>query len=395
MFSNYSTSIYFVAQLLVLLSYCSNGSNGADKIIRVALNKDTTYESGIANQPVTTYYTTILVGTPPKPFKVLLDVNAKESWLPHYLKLGIVYNRLHYSTGYNKKDSKSSVKEDKEYSIEYQKCYLTGKAYEDIVEFGNVTESFKTVSLRQRFLAISSASNDRFSKLNIDGVISLSSVVLSDTGTRSILVNLNQQGLINDLKFSFYFDTNPDTNYGGEITFGGLNPNKYLGNIYYHHLMNFDNDKWELKLQHVLLGSQLVSCHQKNCSAILSTGLNDLYGPLDDVRNIMNLLNVAKPINKLKKGDEAHDELYEIDCLRVVDLPNLTFNIDGMSYVVTPSMYVKKHVEGLVFKTSTCYVSILSSRSNSQWILGTNFLSSYYTVFDLNRRQVGISAKSR
>lgn len=375
------------------------------KTINVGLTKTTVMEAGPVGQPVTAYQLNLDIGTPGKQFSMLLDVNGKETWVPHNLALGgIIYHRLHYSKGYSKKASSSSVKEDKEFTINCLGCQLTGKPYEDTVRLVNASSdsglSNSKLKVRQRFLAISSASNGLLSAYPNDGVLSLNPAFISDIGSRSFLANLQNQQLIDDLKFSLLLNSNLEDSDGGELTFGGLNPARYFGNIYYHNLAN-NYERWETNLQNVMLGGQVVSCHQKGCTAVLSTGVNEIYGPPEDILRIMNLLNVGKAAKNVKldnstnNGETNQLDLYEIECLRVADLPIITIHIDGMAYTIPPAMYIKKKVDGMIFKTSTCYVTIFSNKTPNQWILGTNFLANYYTVFDMNKRQIGFAARKR
>lgn len=387
-----SIEIYFRLAFLVLAILNQSRPNLANRTIQIKLHKSTSEQGGILGQHVTSYYTNVNIGTPQKPFKLLIDTNANENWLPHYLKLGIIYSRLHYKNGYCKKDSKTGKKEEKLFTFEYQKCELSGKAYEDIFEFIGVNEgsSYNNVSFRQRFLAISSASNDRFSSLEIDGVLSLAPAVMSDSGTQSVLLNLRDTKLIDELKFSIALDTVDEKSEGGEIILGGTDQTKYIGNICYHPMISL-HKRWELNLQSVMLGGEVVSCYNLGCKTTLSTGVNDFYGPREDVLRIMNLLGV---VNNQKDNNElVEDKLFEIDCLKVINLPNLSFNIDGKPYVVSPSSYIKKKVDGLIFKSSTCYVAILPSDSINHWILGSNFMSNFYTIFDLNQRQIGFATR--
>ena len=356
-------------------------------LVRVALGKVTTMQAGDLGQPISSYFANIGVGTPPKSFKFLVDINAREIWLPHYMKLGVIFNRLNYKAGYCKKDSSSGAKEVQTYTIEYRACELSGKAYRDVFEFENVTESLKSVRFEQRFLAISSASNDRIGRLGIDGVISLNPWPISETGSDLITVGMSRAGLTSELKFSLLLDPNPDSSYGGELALGAVDASKFVGSLRYH--KGIGQHQWELNLQSVMLGGNVVSCLEGNCSAVLATSHNDIYGPASDVQQVLKLLGFAQVDTEGLK----EDRLYEIDCLKVASLPPLTFIIDGAYYVIHPLSYIKKKVDGVVFKSSTCYVSILSNGSKNRWDLGTNFVSNYYTVFDVNLRQVAFGVR--
>lgn len=365
------------------------------KSVTLQLNKEHLNGIAHAGRPITNYYLNVNVGTPGKPYKMLFDIDSSETWIPHSLTFSVIFKRLHYNIGYSKKESSTSVKENQEYSIDYQGCILTGKAYEDHFKFENnlITEN-NNLSIRQRFLAISSASNGLLGDYASDGVIGISPATLSELGSRSVLVGLHENRLIDDLKFSLYLDANLNSSYGGEVTFGSINSSNYFTiheSIQLHNLTNLHN-KWALNLNNVMLGGQVIPCNQLECMAILSTGVNEIYGPLEDVLNIMTSLNVStfnRPMD-----DQIYYYNHEIDCLKIVNLPPITFNIDGILYSVPPEMYLKKNEDGLFTKTTTCYVAIFPHKlANNQWILGTNYLSNYYTVFDFNKRQVGFASK--
>lgn len=376
----------------------SGQPRGAERLVRLSIGKTTSMQAGELGQPVTSYYAQATLGTPPKPFKLLIDINARELWVPHYLKLGIVYSRLNYRDGYSKKGSSTSVKEqDEVYNIEYMGCELSGKAYRDVLEFQNVSESLQAVKYEQRFLAISSASNDKFTRHEgVDGVLALSPWPISETGSDMTPVSLQRARLTGKLKFALLLDNDLATSHGGELTFGGANPTSYLGEIRYHQAVS--QHLWELSLNSVMLGSHLIGDCQARarggdraaCTALLSTARNDIAGPTKAIQSIHRLLNVAGVQDEIEfKGNSLH----EIDCLRVATAPMLTFIIDGAYYVLPPTSYIRKKVEGLIFKSETCYVALLANGSDNKWELGTNFLTNYYSVFDQETHQVGLGVR--
>lgn len=389
-----SSSVIFLYLLVQVLSGDQQSTNqvqAAARLIRLPLQRSTTQGVGEFSQPLINYYTPIGIGTPPKPFNVQFDISLSELIVPHYS--WNPFNRnLHYSNGFQCKVSSTCVKDDRSVSASYQNCKLTGKKYEDIFSFIDArqnstipvtNQTHKPFSWKQNFLAISSASDGRFSSLPVDAFFGLSPANQSPNSVTNILLNLHQAGQIDNIQFSFWFNPVLDSVHGGELILGGVDPTRYQGQIYWHHLPSLSFNEWSMNLQYVSLGNQIVSCSGQQCKAVLSTGYSDIYGPAEDVKRIYNLLNTSHQ----SSGMEL------IDCRRIPNLPILTFNIDGIPYALLPSNYIRKTLDGVIFKSETCYVAILPSSGDSkQWILGTNFLGAYYAIFDLTYRQIGFAA---
>jgi len=374
--------------LLLIVANSISESDAVARLIRVPLLRGTTQSAGQLGQPVISYYAPVSIGTPPKVFNVEFDVDFNELFVPHY-EWNPFKTNLHYGKGFQCKVSSSCVKDKNSLTIEYQHCKLSGKLYEDVITFNNAYGNLLgpnvnvsvPVSMRQSFLAAADASDARFKDLPIDGVFGLGPLAKSSTKITNLLVNLHENKLIDNLQFSFWFNPVLDSIQGGELVLGGIDTQRYQGKIYWHHLSAVSG-QWTLGLQYVSLGNQVVGCYGHSCQAMLSTGLTDLYGPRDDVMKIYALLNSSRQ----KSGLEL------IDCRRISSLPIITFTIDGIPYPLLPTNYIRKTVDGAIFKSETCYVAILPSDSHrNEWILGTNFLGTYYSMFDMTYRQVGFA----
>lgn len=124
------------------------------------------------------------------------------------------------------------------------------------------------------------------------------------------------------------------------------------------------------------------SGHSDECQVIISTALNDIYGPRDEVKRLYNSLNVIEDKNSLSL----------IDCRRVGRLSSIKFTVDDVDYDVQSSDYILRLPTEKIFKNETCYLSILPADNYHprQWILGTNFLLNSYYMFDMDNRRVGI-----
>lgn len=400
-----STMACKILALLFVISIASD-CDAAARTLKIPLTRSTVQQAGEFGQPVINYYTTVAIGTPEKRFKIQFDVNYNELFVPHY-EWTLFRPYLHYSSGFQCKVSSSCVKTDLSLTTTYQNCKLTGKPYEDYIRFEKAlplgpqatstqsigqqaqqNSSVETKRFRQNFLAIGDASDGRFKDLEVDGYFGLSPAQQSPNGVLSLLLNLHKADLIDSFQFSFWFNPVLDNDQGGELVIGGIDPSRYNGQIYWHTLNPLPHDQWTLNLQYVTLGQQTISldCSKTSpCQVVLSTGVSDIYGPRDEVNKLYNLLNIIQPSKK---------SLPLLDCRRIPQLPTINFMIDGIAYTLLPSNYVRKTVDGTYFKSETCYVAVLPSDNfhPRQWTLGTNFLGAYYSVFDMNFRQVGFAS---
>lgn len=391
------TPILCIAILVASVAILPTPRQAAARTIKIPLIRGTTQGAGTLGQPVISYYSPVNIGTPAKVFNVQFDVGFNDLFVPHYTWSPFKIN-LHYGKGYQCKVSSTCVKSPNELSVEYQHCKLTGKRYEDLLTLqtaygsaaslnnqssASVGPSAYPTSMRQSFLAIADASDARFKQLPVDGFFGLGPLSQSGSGTVNILANLQVNRLIDNLQFSMWLNPLLDSKQGGELVLGGVDESRYQGQIYWHHLSAV-HSQWVLNLQYISLGNQIVGCNGQQCQAVLSSAVNEVYGPRVDVQRIYSILNTSHQSSGLEL----------IDCRRILNLPILTFSVDGIPYSMLPSNYVRKTTDGVIFKSETCYVAILptDSSNSKQWTLGTNFLGAYYSIYDMTYRQVGFAS---
>lgn len=386
--------ISIVSILVLTIVVSPTPSQAAVRTVKVALIGATTRDAGALGQPVTTYHAPVRIGTPGKVFDIQFDVGFNEHFVPHYKPNPFKIN-LHYDKGYQCNDSSSCVENPNELSIDYQHCKLTGKSYQDIFTLENgeritlgptngslASSSAKPVSTRQTFFAITEASDARFRKLPVDGFFGLGPMAHSGSGAVNILSRLKEDNHIDNAQFSMRFNSD----HAGELIFGGADESSYQGEISWHYqkILTAVQKQWSLNLHYVSLGNQIVSCSGQQCQALLSSTINEFYGPLVDVQKIYSMLSTTHQASGLEL----------IDCRRIPDLPNLTFTVGEVPYSLPPSSYIRKTTDGIMFGNETCYVAILptDSANSKQWVLGTNFLSAYYSIFDIASLRIGFAS---
>lgn len=378
--------------------------------------------------PQVSYFGAVGVGTPAKMFNVVFDTGSSEIWVP-YSNWFPFANNLHYSDGYKCGDSKTCSPSKREFTIDYRGTKLRGETYDDVFTIYEDMQKddaqymvARHFNFPQNFMAIEEASDEQFRYKPYDGVIGLAPVAQSGSGTRSFLLSYqqehqrrqydpqfnpqqvqqqndqhmnapssiadpngasyyrqpngyNQQVQTPHLVFAFWFNPNQNSRHGGELVIGGVDENRFVGDIFFHRLSSYFD--WQLPLSQVMLGAEVISC-STGCQAILDTGANSLVGPRDDVASIRD---------SLQAQHDSDSDLWLVDCARMNGYPTITFRIEETPYTLYPQHYIKmfKFRESIV-----CHLGV-KPWDRPNWLLGTTFISGYYTVFDFAARRVGFA----
>lgn len=375
--------------------------------IRIALTRNiSNLNSYKMSAPDISYFGAVGVGSNKKMFNVVFDTGSSETWLPYYNWFPLA-NNLHYSDGYSCKDSSTCTGTQREFTVDYRNTRLTGDTYEDMFTLFEDMQKDDAILLvapsltfRHNFLGIDDASDEQFRYKPYDGVIGLAPVTQSPSGTRNLLLSaqqeqerrtgfnsqsssLHEQGHYNrqtnshgsQLIFAFWFNPNQNSRHGGELMIGGVDENRFSGDIYFHRVISWFD--WQLPLTYVMIGGSVISC-QNGCTVRLDTGANSLVGPREDVQQIYA---------DLQAQHEPDSNLWLVECARVDQYPTLTVKIEDTPYLILPRHYIKM----FRFKDNiVCYLAI-KPWDNEGWLFGTTFIGAYYSVFDFANRRVGFA----
>lgn len=367
--------------------------------------------------PEVSYFGAIGVGTPAKMFNVVFDTGSSETWLPEYTWNPFA-NNLHYSEGYKCGDSRTCQALKREFNLVYRGTKLEGETYADMFTiYQDMQKDDATVlvapslSFNQNLLAIDEAEDEQFRWKPYDGVVGLAPVPQSGSGTRNILLSMQQEhqrrmssgdnsvynsnghetgpssvvdnnglgGRYNNqyvqLMFGFWFNPNQNSRHGGELMLGGADENRFSGDVFFHKISSWF--EWQLLLNNVMLGGQVISC-QGGCTAVFDTGANSLVGPSQDVETIYS---------ELQAQHNREANLWVVDCDRIDQYPVIVFRMDNSPYTLYPRHYIK------MFRFRDQVVCHLAIKPWSQqgWLLGTSFIGAYYTVFDFTGRRIGFA----
>ncbi|KAA8515528.1 hypothetical protein F0562_018861 [Nyssa sinensis] len=167
------------------------------------------------------YFGEIGVGTPPQKFTVIFDTGSSNMWVPSakcYFSVP-----CYFHSKYKSSQSSSYKKNGKSADIHYGTGAISGFFSQDNVIVGDL------VVKNQEFIEATKEPGLTFLMAKFDGILGLGFREISVGNAVPVWYNMVKQGLIKEPVFSFWLNRNAEENEGGEIVFGGVDPNHFKG----------------------------------------------------------------------------------------------------------------------------------------------------------------------
>lgn len=360
-YSEYGTDIQDLNELGQMLKY-KYGGPGATEPTPEALK----------NYMDAQYYGEIGIGTPPQMFTVVFDTGSSNLWVPsvhcHLMDIACL---LHHK--YDSAKSSTYVKNGTDFAIHYGTGSLSGFLSQDIVTIGNLKIK------EQLFGEATHQPGITFIAAKFDGILGLAYDKISVKNVKPVFDNVIEQKLVDQNVFSFYLNRDPGATPGGELLFGGIDPQYYTGELNWVNVTR--KAYWQIQMDKVDVGNGLTVC-KDGCAAIVDTGTSLITGPTDEVKQLQKAIG-AKPIIKGQ---------YMVDCDKMSSMPTVNLVLGGTAYPLTPDQYVLKvTVQGETLCMSGFSGLDVPPPGGPLWILGDVFIGSYYTVFNRDYDSVGFA----
>ncbi|CAM8986929.1 unnamed protein product [Rhodiola kirilowii] len=229
------------------------------------------------------YFGEIGIGTPPQKFTVIFDTGSSNLWVPSSKCYFSVACYLH--SKYKSSRSTTYKKNGKEASIQYGTGAISGFFSEDYVTIGDL------VVKDQEFIEATKEPSLTFLVAKFDGILGLGFQEISVGNAVPVWYNMVNQGLVNDPIFSFWFNRNADGEEGGEIVFGGVDPNHFVGEHTYVPVTQ--KGYWQFDMGDVLIGGKTTGFCANGCAAIADSGTSLLVGPTSIITEVNHAIGAS------------------------------------------------------------------------------------------------------
>lgn len=308
----------------------------------------------------------MVVGTPPQPMSVMVDVSDRLSYVPS-VNCSDPFCLDHRS--YDSSASSTYEEDGTRFEMPYGQN-VSGVLSKDAVGLAGVTVQ------GQVFGEATDVWNTWSLKSPNDGMLGLGFGASKPARVASLLDNMADQGLIAERLVGLWLGRNSS---GGELTLGGLNDDRRSGDLAWASTL-LNPDGWVVLAESVSVGDQLLC--SDDCFVTAATTSPYFFMSSE----------AAKAVNDALGGtDIGQPGVAALDCATLSQLPAFKMDIAGRVMEMTPLEYT--FVLPLGGGAEMCISGFvgLPFVGNNTLSVGTLFMQKFYTAYDVENLRVGFA----
>uniref|UniRef100_A0A0C9S9Q7 TSA: Wollemia nobilis Ref_Wollemi_Transcript_7033_2031 transcribed RNA sequence n=1 Tax=Wollemia nobilis TaxID=56998 RepID=A0A0C9S9Q7_9CONI len=229
------------------------------------------------------YYGEVGIGTPAQTFTVIFDTGSSNLWVPSskcYFSLACFFH-----SKFKAAQSSTYQKDGKSCDIQYGSGAISGFLSKDHVSIGEL------IVKDQIFTETTKEPGLTFLMAKFDGILGLGFQEIAVDKVVPVWYNVVDQGLVQEPVFSFWMNRNVDEEEGGEIVFGGVDPNHFKGNHTYVPVTR--KGYWQFDMGDFLIDDESTGFCAGGCAAIVDSGTSLLAGPTGIITEINHAIGAS------------------------------------------------------------------------------------------------------
>lgn len=271
---------------------------------------------------------------------------------------------------YDSEQSSTYRENGTEFAIQYGTGSLEGFISQDTLRVGGIKVD------DQGFAESVKEPGFTFALARFDGIFGLGYDTISVQRTVPPFYQMVNNDLVDEKLFSFWLnDVNKGgEENGGELVFGGVDPDHFVGNITWAPIKR--KGYWEIELENIKFGGEYIDLDP--VGAAIDTGSSLLIAPT----TVADLINHELGAKKNWAGQ------YTLDCSAVPSLPEFCFVFAGKDFCLTAEDYVLQVQDQCI---SGFMGMDIPEPAGPLWIVGDVFLRKFYSVYDLGNNRVGLA----
>ncbi|KAG2368814.1 family A1 protease [Suillus spraguei] len=342
---------------------------------RVAALRNPSTQGHAGSTPMTNNYATYVVavgvGSPPTTYNLIVDTGSSNTWVGASTKYVV--------TG-------TSINTGQSVIVLYGNGFFSGTEYLDTFTLGS------GLTITNQLIGVASTSRGF---TGVDGVLGLGPVDLiipnsSKTTFSTVTDNLYKQGTIPQDVFSIFFEpSSSKTETKGELTFGGTDATKYIGDIAYNPITTTlpASRYWGFN-ESITYGSTTIL---SSAAGVVETGTTLIFIASDAFTKYQSATGATL--------DKATGYLI-ISSAQYNALKNLDFHIGKEIYSLTPNAQIwprslNSHIGGSSNVIYLVFVNLgTPSGEGFDFVSGYTFLQRFYSVLDKTNSRIGFATTS-
>lgn len=319
------------------------------------------------------YFTEIAIGSPTQRFQVVMDISSPETFVSSINCGKCPPGDVRYDA------SRSSSSKQNGIALKYDYTYLiaSGNMTVDAFEVDGFQVKNQPFLEATTVMPIGSSWDDTSI---IHGILGLTpSSVGSILNNSSPFMSMVQQKLLHRNLFALSLRE------PRELMFGDCRHDRFKCDLAYIPLTNRTGryaitGRWQAEAKYLTLGSDPgIRLSLAGYTASFSTQFAYIFLPDQVAIDILEALEF----------EQIEFLPYSVTCDRVRFLPDITFNLAGKNFTLTPYDYTMRWVIEGDYTRCVSTISGFGIEQYDEIVLGSAFLQAFYSVFDLDTNTIG------